>query len=214
MTDKQLYTEYLRDKRVCLVGPSSHILEVNQRDFIESYDVVVRLNRSWPIPEELNNCSGIRTNVLYNCMHEVCMPIKSLIETREFKDTVDFLVCPFPNYPPFSRNIESFKRNNPECIPFVFFDTQIYKQIEKQMNSRPNTGTAAIVHLLLHPIKELHITGMTFLQKYIKGYRDDHKPIHGGVHKPEKQIEYVRNTCWKDPRVTADKVFENIMKGK
>ena len=204
------YSEYLRGKRVCLVGPSGHIEDLNQRDIIESYDVVVRLNRSWPVPETLQICSGVRTDVLYTCLKVGCRPVKSLVKTREFKENVNFLVFPFPNSLPFSRDITQFNRENRYKIPFIFFDSAEYQKMGGIIKTIPNTGTSAIVHLLLQPIKELYITGVSFLQeRYVKGYRS-HRPITGR-HNQLDQINYVREYCWGDSRVTADEVFSNIM---
>ena len=40
-----------------------------------------------------------------------------------------------------------------------------YIDIENKMGTRPNTGIGAILDLLQFPIKELYITGFTFLLK-------------------------------------------------
>ena len=209
--NEEEYIEYLTGKRVCLVGPSSHIMNLNQRDLIESYDVVVRLNKSWPVPEFLWESSGSRTDVLYTGMQVHCMPNKSLTKTREFKDSVKFLVASHGDKLPYSNDILKFKKNNVYNVSFTAFELKKFGEMQRLMGTLPNTGCAALVHLLLYPLKELYITGMDFLRSnYVKGYRGGSKPNALG-HNQNLQIKYIQNHCWEDPRITADTVFSEIM---
>jgi hypothetical protein len=180
---------------------------LDQQDLIESYDVVVRLNKGWPVPESLQKCSGLRTDILYSAMASHCLPEQIITNTKEFKKKVSFLVCPFSRaipYPNIIRIVREFD------IPFVQFDSEQYKNIQEKLRTNPNTGIATIIHLLLYPIKKVHITGLSFLQRgYVTGYRN-HSPSFSN-HNPELQINYFRNYYWRDSRVTADKVFTNIM---
>jgi len=207
MPIEEEYTEYLKGKRVCLVGPAGHIMKIDQKDLIESYDIVARLNKAWPVPEGLQQCSGVRTDILYSAMATHCLPEKNMLWTKEFKKEVKFLVCPFERQPPCPVVMGKVKSHK---IPFIQFDPERYSIVMKDLKTNPNSGTGAIIHLLLYPIKELYVTGIAFLQGgYTTGYRN-YAP-NKGAHTPSKQIEYIRGFIWPDPRITADEVFTNIM---
>ena len=45
------YNQYLKGKSVIIVGPAAYMLEKESSEFIESFDIVVRLNRGWKIKE-------------------------------------------------------------------------------------------------------------------------------------------------------------------
>ena len=201
------YIKYLRDKKVCLVGPAGHIESWDQKDLIESYDVVIRLNKSWPVPEFLQKCSGVRTDILYSAMASHCLPDDILTNMSKFKDNVKFLVCPFARDIPWSNASQRIINSD---IPFIRFDSNRYESMMIKLKTNPNTGIAAIIHLLLYPIKELYITGIAFLQgDYVSGYRS-HAPKLCS-HTPSLQINYFREHCWGDPRISADEVFAAIM---
>ena len=67
--NRRKFLEYLKNKRVVIVGPAPTMVDSKQHDIIESYDVVVRLNRALPILEKLKPDIGSRTDILYNCMN-------------------------------------------------------------------------------------------------------------------------------------------------
>src|SRR5262245_53939599 len=60
------YAEFLRDKRVVLVGPGPTVVGTAQGAFIDGHDVVVRLNHALPIPKAMEADVGSRTDILYH----------------------------------------------------------------------------------------------------------------------------------------------------
>ena len=59
------YKNYLKGKKVVLVGPAWHTKHTNQEELIESYDVVVRMNNGFIISEKKQKDIGRRTDILY-----------------------------------------------------------------------------------------------------------------------------------------------------
>lgn len=55
--------EYLKNKNVIVVGPSNHIKYYGR--LIDSYDVVIRLNMGYPVPEAIQIDYGCRTDILF-----------------------------------------------------------------------------------------------------------------------------------------------------
>ena len=46
---------FLKDKTVVIVGPAPSIIGSNQGKLIDSFDIVIRLNKALPIPEHLKH---------------------------------------------------------------------------------------------------------------------------------------------------------------
>ena len=64
------YLNFLKDKRVIIVGPAESLLERGDGQFIDSFDIVVRVNRGIEPTIKNYNKLGSRTDILYNCMLE------------------------------------------------------------------------------------------------------------------------------------------------
>ena len=61
---------YLKQKSVIIVGPSQNLIGKLKGKFIDSHDIIVRLNKCWKIPKELEKDYGSRTDILWHCMKE------------------------------------------------------------------------------------------------------------------------------------------------
>ena len=217
---RKQYKEYLRGKRVVVVGPAPTIINTKQREHIDSYDVVVRLNKALPIPQNLVDDIGIRTDVLYNCMNpspecgdKISIPILE-------ENGIKFLVAP---YPPtkgyrFGQDINNYlKKVDSHRIPFCYFDQNYFKELLEKIKL-PNTGISAILDLLSCDINELYITGFTFFKGgYIKEYRDygEQEVLRRmacfDLHDQNKQLEYMKKILPNDPRVIMDAALTEII---
>ena len=209
-------TEYLSHKRVVIVGPSDHILTMQQRDLIESYDVVVRLNKAIPVPKHLSECLGERTDIIMTGLHpKHCI---SWEIDLWLKLHIEWIVSPFPHIKPFKGIIKRFRKFNKGRIKFECRETAGYIDFTKCLGTRPNTGFAAISHLLSYNINELYITGMTFFQtKYISEYSNisweevvensDRKS-----HKQAPQITAFFELLRTDNRIKTDEYLGNMFK--
>lgn len=219
---RQKYCEYLKDKRVVIVGPAPSILNSKQQHLIDSYDVIVRLNRALPLPEHLKVDIGSRTDVLYNCMNP-SNECGGKIDTELLnKLGVKFLVSPYSplknNYR-FKKDIEQFLKKTPSVL-FCHIDPDYFNKLLKLMQL-PNTGICAILDLLQQDIKELYITGFTFFKGgYIKEYRpyneqqvlarmDKYK-----LHDQDKQLRYMKKKLLNDTRVKLDDKLREILEDK
>ena len=87
------------------------------------------------------------------------------------------------------------------------------------MDSRPNSGTAAMVDLLSYNIKELYITGFTFFKGgYYKEYRKyNEKQVmdrmaRAGHHNQEKQFRVMKDMLENDNRVKMDKALKRVLR--
>ena len=213
------YASYLQGKRVVVVGPAPSMDGSSQRDLIESYDVVVRVNEALPIPKGHEVDVGIRTDVLYHCMVEK--------RGRDFAVLVDgwnlkFICSAFPNARWYVRHNVAFLDRGVRC-PYRIFPLLPWKRLFKGLGrTTPNAGTAAMYDLLSHDIRELYITGFTFYQGgYSKGYkggdvdrdRDKSRKIEllEFEHDQKAQCDWLRKLWRTDHRIRVDAALGKIL---
>jgi len=211
------YKTYLEGKRVCLVGPAFAIKDLSQKDLIDSYDVVVRINKALPVHENLYDSSGTKTNVLYNCL-DTDPESGGHLHIGYLQEEIDWLVCPYPSIQPFSGNIQNFINCNMNRLKFCTFEKDYYIKLSSEMGTRPNSGVLAILDLLSCDIEELYITGITFFKGgYVKEYRYHNEESvmermrsHGN-HVQEPQILFMKNVLKNNDRVKMDIFLEEIV---
>lgn len=213
------YANFLNEKKVIVVGPAPTIVNSKQHDFIESHDVVVRINRALPIHKELEEDIGSRTDVLYNCLNP--SPVCGGKQDFTFwQSKIKWLCSPYPEIHPFDKDIRRTKAALQKYnIPFHIIDKKYYLEIVNEIKTRPNSGICAILDLLYHNISSLHITGFTFLKGgYYKQYRDiSEKELQlsesKGSHKQTPQINLMRRLFNQDSRLSGDLTLMNILSG-
>ncbi|MEI6891613.1 MAG: glycosyltransferase family 29 protein [Pontiella sp.] len=214
------YANYLKNKRVVIVGPAPSIDGSMQHDLIESYDVVVRVNEALPIPKGHEEDVGTRTDVLYHCMVEE--------RGRDFAALVDgwkldFLCSAFPNKRWYVKDNLAFLDRKVAC-PYRIVPGSLWRMLFKELHSTPNTGTTAMLDLLNHDIKELYITGFTFYQGgYSKRYKDgdDENACKDKMktvvwlpeleHRQNIQLELLQGLWCADQRIRVDAPLEKIL---
>lgn len=225
----KIYSNLLKDKRVVLVGPSPSLNDLNLGEWIDSFDIVVRLNRAFPVPSESQKDLGSRTDIHY---HSLCTdefnggPVKF----KELKDNNVFLTCAYPKMiQPFTLDfVKFFEENKKWQIPYHEVGLTYYQEVSKMLGTRPNTGTIAIFDLIAQQIKELHIIGFTwFKDGWQKSYKDPKKILGDkynkdietklqkanleGRHKQKPQEDLVKELYLNDTRVFIDDIMKEIL---
>lgn len=176
------FSSYLEGKRVVIVGPAASLNGRQLGSFIDSHDVVVRLNRDCPIKAELYaklypgkplpkiEDKGSRTDVLYHVLYDQALANISGWDHSPQQvaiwqaDGVRFLVTrQEPNHPRINR----YMRLTKNIFPPVVMDRALRRRLKDATGTNPNTGVIAIAHLLGMPIQSLHVTGFDF---YASGY--------------------------------------------
>jgi len=225
MKHREEYEKFLADKTVCVVGPSTSMLDIEGSSFntkeeqvakINSYDVIVRLNKALPISEELSSFIGSRTDVLYNCMTPV--ENKTLYNIPYLSKEIKWMVSSMPAKPPALFDINRFAQINNNTINFTVPRTEYWDLIESELQTRPNTGVWTILDLLSCEIKELYITGITFFRGgYIREYKDFNEEQalayleQDGHHKQPPQIKHMKKVLLSDKRVETDIFLQQIL---
>lgn len=226
------YKNYLIGKKVALIGPAEYLTKLNTGEYIDSYDVVVRVNRGTEVIENYSKSIGKRTDILYNCL------IKSPdnggdIRVKDYKRNKIKWIATVPGSDPDGTTVSNKLHEQVNWFTvfklkwnfnFHVMDYKKFSLINSKINSRANTGFASIFDLLDHGVSKLYITGFSFyLDNFMSGYkrgcdRDEEEFAKqcfvSKRHKQEPQWRYLKELYQKDKRVEVDKILKNILSMK
>lgn len=215
VTDEEL-REYFSGKRVAVIGSGPSCLK-NKIGFIDSFDVVVRVNNF-----KLSETTGFRTDIFYSYfgssirkdpseLHEVkymiCKcPDSKFIESKwhtlnDKENGVDF------------RYIYNLRKNwwpKPVYIPSTEEFLETFNLLKRHI---PTTGFSAILKVLQYPVKELYITGFDFFESGIHNVNERWRPNRTNdpiCHRPDFEKKWLIENIKKYP-ITLDKqLSENL----
>lgn len=164
------YAEYMADKDVVLVGPSAALAGSGRAKEIEAYDVVVRLNWSAPVPVQLHDDFGRRTDVLYKRLLQTAFPTKADVATWR-SEGLRWVVT--SEHTERTSNSNRFAQLAGAGLPWTITG-RVRQEIIGSTQNSPLMGVMAIAHLLQQPIKSLTVMNCDF---YAGGYH----PEYGGI---------------------------------
>ncbi len=203
-------------KRVALVGPAGYLQGSEQGEWIDSFDLVVRVNRGIIEDPQSFKDIGKRTDVLYTCMaastHEGPVDL-------DLWERVGLKAVVIKNTFAHRKDKESFERQNHK-IPFHYIENELTSELIRKMGiSNPHMGTTAIYHLLHCGVAQLYLTGFTFYQTpqhYMPAYREwDDKAVRERAqyhkHESRKEFEYFLSVLAGGKRIQPDKVLSEIV---
>lgn len=160
------FRDYVRDenlaklvegKRIAYVCPSPHLKGMKMGEYIDSHDLVVRVNQAYHMKEEDWEDYGQRTDILMNCLN--INKINALRENMDYARSLEYIVCPMVSMWDIQR-VHDFLDEigrpwHNVCDGYLF-------KVFKEVGTTCNTGLMGIITLLNYDVKELYVTGMTF----------------------------------------------------
>ena len=227
LVKEEYYKNMLKNKKVALVGPSKTIEGTGQGKKIDSYDIVVRLNRALSHLNGKEQDLGERTDILFACLstgfvgqkHPRTKKLEVDIGQYE-KSKIQLISTAFPSDFGIKQNVNNVLNNS--SLKLREIPTQTYAKIKSLAACHPNTGFIAILDLLGTELEELFITGLDFHRTtYLSDYEtytwQEQKNLflHSSQHDPDKQFKYFKyNVYSKDSRVTVDKSLNTFLSDK
>lgn len=214
-----LFKKFIENKTIALIGPAESIIGTGKGNLIDKFDIVIRLNKSLPLPENLSEDIGTKTTILYNSLNTSDFPGQNKFQNNFLKKhDIKFLCCPYPLENDFFKNdILNYIKRNKFSMPFRVVNNKLYKSIENSIRTRPFTGTCAICDLLNYNIKYIYISGLDFYTtKYYKSYRkinkeQQKKNRNNFYHKSEPQINLLKHMSLFDNRIILDSYLDNLL---
>lgn len=176
--------DFVKGKKVIIVGPSKNVLADCEGIDVDSYDVIVRVNHHYAkATDEERSITGKRTDMIYHCLHP------SLIKKRDVDYWRDNNVKIITRYPWAERNPSQYDHDE-----FYLIDGSFIDNLKRELHCDPHTGVVALLHLLSLPIGTLTVVGFDFYQTY---YFYENKDFQGEPNPSSppsllRQFEYVK----------------------
>lgn len=228
--------EFLKGKRVALVGPAESAIGQNYGSDIEGFDVVARV-KSFDFEEKYEIDLGKRTDILFTdgVLHkrdgytnigekpeEQFYDDYSILERKNIKH----VVCNFPadHFVYSERGKRSFDAIRASTSIAVSNVNSERWYSAKEILSRPNAGCIAMIDLLGYEISELFIVGLDFFRT---GYNEGNffsflktdlinewhtNGDEGEYHWVDRQYLFFKyNIMVNDKRVRVDERFSRML---
>lgn len=198
---KRFNTDIFAGKRVAVVGPASSAFNTDRGDYIDGFDLVVRMNKSpFIVAGGLHAKDiGVKTNVLFHCFHENPVGGGGPIDFALYKRIgVEYVVNPRNEWSGV-RNTFNYYKKYLEAQKTYLLPKVLFNEISNSVGAyRPTTGYSALYTLLKSDFKELYVTGFTFFKTaYGQGYRDEMREAPQaqqfirdvGLHNPDLELQ-------------------------
>jgi hypothetical protein len=186
---KTLSMDVFKGKRVAIVGPASSAFNTALGNYIDGFDIVVRVNKSAYVVQsgKFSNDIGTRTDILYHSFFENSESGGGILDWGMYqKQGVRYLLNP-RNTLGGLRNTFNFYKKYLNPVTTYTLPKHLYKRICAPLHGyRPTVGCTALSSIILEAdFKELYITGFTFYRTpFGAGYRDQ-------MQSPEKAKAFI-----------------------
>lgn len=207
--------EFVKGKKIAIVGPASSIKGLELGSKIDSYDLVFRANQHYELPEEEIVDYGKKTDAIVTCLNQATFT--ELNSNLEFIDKIKYIIG--GNLLLWERELVEENLEHVDIKNHLPTDGEILA-IDKEVGTICNTGFMGIILLLHYPIKELFIAGFDFydfgraVEKedvYSSSYEKSSNRYHGDlrldIHDQESQIEYFSHMLEKYDNITLDPIL-------
>lgn len=177
-----------KGKKIIIVGPSPNILNNNNYEKFESYDIICRIKKSFPVPKNLENSLGERTDILLSNLKLRKGDIyQNNFDKLKKEDMIEF-DCEFyiENNPNFQKDLEKkgkvkiykhFLKYGKECkckcnyrfknkINFILFPYPLINQFERFYTNFQNSCS----HVPFPVIYQEEEDSYNYLKKELNGY--------------------------------------------
>jgi len=216
----------LEGKRVALVGPAPTLVGTGMGKYLDSFDVVCRINELAAF--NLEEDYGHKCDVLFHSFSSSTMGnlFKSMNRNPFLasRGSLKFVVsCQLDHNDvghDIAKNVRMFYDHN--RIPFQQVSSAFWFSVADRLGCSPNTGMMAIQVLLQYGIKELFITGMSFYvegdqtaqnhhSSYMEYGGEDKKPARVRLHNVQCHKEYMIRLFREHRHITIDKTLAMIL---
>ncbi len=217
----------LAGKNLAVVGPAPTLEGSGQGAFIESHDLVVRINRGYVIRDALRPDIGERTDILY---HSCWFGEKFLPERKKWIDAipseVSWICTAYPRRDldhHYAADIATFEADLAGRIPLRIMPLARHLALVEAIATRPNAGVAAIDDLLAFGVAAVYVTGFTFYsgqRPYRQGYTGEADtalvdPVRArtfhAIHDQARQRRFVAERLATDSRLSVDPALAEIL---
>lgn len=170
----------LKGKRVTIVGPASSAFKTNKGQYIDSFDFVVRVNKSAYVVDsgKFIGDIGKRTDILFHSFFENTESGGGPLDFSVYdKQGISYVINPRNNKAGMRNTFNFYKKHLSSRATYTL-PADMYREVCEPLGKyRPTIGfTSLMTCLLFAEFSELYITGFTFYRTpFGDGYRDQMK---------------------------------------
>jgi len=216
---------WFKDKRVVIVGGADSVLKEKKGNYIDDFDVVVRINKGVEVIESQKDYVGTKTDFLFHAFFDNKNEVGHSPITLELweKENVKNLV--------YTNNHKCSKDGMYNFLNFIWKSkgklkcTEVPQNLYKKNNNAikpfwPTTGFIAINTVFNCKPKEIYITGITFFKTphntaYRKENIEEFQKMFkekSGSHNPNAEYEFIKELYIKFPHIiSVDKTLKEII---
>lgn len=213
---------WFRGKRVAIIGGADSAYKEKLGGYIDSYDVVVRINNGVRVIDKYKEYIGKRTDFLFHTFYENIEGGGSPIELDLWNNMeVRQVVFSHSLNSSYGHNLRNFVTFNKGQFSVIHLgDTMCQANIRCVFPYYPTTGLIAIHSILMCEPLEVYVTGITFFrtahhQSYRSGSLDHWTKLMNSSdskHNPEVEYQAFKKLYYANPTVfTLDSTLKEII---
>lgn len=208
---------WFKDKRVAIIGGADSVLQEPLGEYIDAFDVVVRINKGVQLIEKQSDFVGTRTDVLFHAFYDRgkqdqgSSPITLDLWEKHNVQNVIFALNYHNSLYAIENLLQFIKDSNLRRKI-----SQVSKELDQEnyrVMKSPTTGFIAINTIFnCHP-KEMYITGVTFMKtSHNQEYRTlSETYISNTSHNMELEFQYIKKLYLKHPDIIKiDKTLQEL----
>ena len=194
------FSNYLNGKNIVIVGPAGYLEGKGRGEWIDSFDVVVRMNLALPVQHPKDY--GTRADILYTFATRLWA--EHWVDCSHLKG-LSWVVITTGKEPYISR----FRGALPKGVQMRKMTKEFYRSMNKAVICTSNTGTTAISDLLTFGVKSITVVGFDYYASgYHSGYGGDGDP---GNHVFRNQLAYMSILVNQENRLIFDEALKSAI---
>ena len=240
IVEESEFQSFLENKKVILVGPASSMENSELGEFIDSHDVVVRINRGFLFTNPPDSKDfGTRTDILYHCLSSQYVGQKSPY-TGDVNPDPNMIIAnkvkivsgayPAGEFMYSASIIHNIKHLlNYDQINLRRLPSEPYFSVKNHLDCHMTSGFSALNDLLRSDLKTLNIVGLEFYRdketnphykQYMAGkdwkwHYDVFTKGHVHSHHPDREFCFFKYEIYKkDPRVLVGEKLKHFLSDK
>lgn len=231
-----IFNNYIKNKKIIIVGPGDYLIGKKMGKFIDSFDIIIRIKRGFPINKTLIEDLGEKTHILLSSLKTgKVKDIKKNIfyQNNFFKNDIvemnkelNFILFPYPtNIKPFDKFYQQYIKLDGVKTILITNDNNSYNyhNFIKELDSTPTIFLASLVFLLKYSFKEIYVIGITFQKE---NYYSEYKTIdmvlasqnrtlkkknNMSIHDMDKEIKYFKKILKLNKNIKIDNKLKHII---
>lgn len=201
-------------KSIAIIGGADSVFAEKKGAYIDSFDIVVRINKGIESDTKNSEYLGERTDILFQGLDDLPHCCGKVEPIEWLKKGVKSVIFPYNGIAQLN-SIDRYVVRAKGKLPLYQVSEKKLKEIKNIIKSNPTTGFSAIYLLSRVNYQKIYITGFTFYKTpYRKGYNESksYKQLLTSMkdHDPDMEYNVVKQIYENKKNIEVDKVLEAI----